>query len=121
MKALRNFFASQGRSAEPPLREIDAETVREWQKQGGCLLIDVREDAEYRAERIPGACLAPLSRLEQALPAVPAGAKAIFLCRSGARTRAQAGRLARCGPGEAYILAGGIAAWKARGFPIERG
>jgi rhodanese-related sulfurtransferase len=121
MKVLRHFFASQARTDAPSLREIDPETVRGWQKQGGCLLIDVREDAEYRAERIPGTCLAPLSRLEQALPSLPTGAKAVFLCRSGARTRAQAGRLARCSPGEAYILAGGLAAWKACGFPVERG
>ncbi len=120
MKALRNLFISQGKSGEPPLCEVDAETVRGWQKQGGCVLIDVREDVEYRVERIPGACLAPLSRLEEALPSLPAGAKAVYLCRSGARTRAQAGRLARCSPGEAYILAGGIAAWNARGFPVER-
>lgn len=121
MKSLRNFFASVGQSSESPLGEIDPTTVRGWYEQGGCLLIDVREDAEYRAERIPGACLAPLSRLEQALPSPAAGTKAVFLCRSGARTRAQAGRLARCGLGEAYILAGGIAAWKACGFPVERG
>lgn len=121
MKSLRSLFASHGNAGGPPLREVDAATVGAWHGEGGCLLIDVREDAEYRAERIAGACLAPLSRLEQALPAVPAGKKAVFLCRSGARTRAQAGRLARCGLGEAYILAGGIAGWKAAGFPVERG
>lgn len=121
MKSLRNVLSLLGQSGEPPLREIDAATAREWHERGDCLLIDVREDAEHRSERIRGACLAPLSRLEQALPSPAAGKKAVFLCRSGARTRAQAGRLARCGFGEAYILAGGIAAWMAGGFPVQRG
>lgn len=120
MKSLLNVFSLLGQAGDPPLREIDAATARAWHERGDCLLIDVREDAEHRAERIGGARLAPLSRLEQALPSPAAGAKAVFLCRSGARTRAQAGRLARCGFGEAYILAGGIAAWKACGFPVER-
>ena len=45
----------------------------------------------------------------------------MFLCRSGARTRMNASRLARCGFVEAYILKGGLMAWRAHGFPTERG
>lgn len=110
-----------GGGAGNRLEEVDAATVRRWQQQGDCLLIDIREDREFRAERIPGAQVAPLSRLERSVPAVPAGKKAVFLCQSGGRTRMQGGRLAACGLAEAYVLKGGLMGWKAGGFPTERG
>ncbi len=121
MKFLDNLLTSLGVASQPALQEIDAPTAREWLSRGRCQLIDVREELEYRAERIPGACLAPLSRLEQTLPKLSPGAKAVFLCRSGARTRMNASRLARCGFAEAYILKGGLMAWRNHGFPTERG
>ncbi|MGO9005625.1 MAG: rhodanese-like domain-containing protein [Beijerinckiaceae bacterium] len=118
---LQGFFASLSTADGSPLREIDAATAREWKNNGDCLLIDVREDREYRAERISGSHLAPLSRLERELASVRTAARAVFFCQNGIRTRIQAGRLARCGFGEAYNLKGGISAWKAHGFPVERG
>ena len=121
MKALRNLFISQGKSGEPPLCEVDAETVRGWQKQGGCVLIDVREDVEYRVERIPGACLAPLSRLEEALPSLPAAG--LRPCTSVAAAPAPGRRRVAwhaAAPAKPTFSAGGIAAWNARGFPVER-
>ncbi|HTO60022.1 MAG TPA: rhodanese-like domain-containing protein [Bradyrhizobium sp.] len=118
MHLFRNLFAS---GARPAIPEVDASTARQWQQDGNCVLIDVREDREYRGERIPGTHLAPLSRLERSLPSVASGKKAVFLCQSGGRTRMQAGRLASCGLSEAYILRGGLMGWKASGFPTEQG
>ena len=112
---------TRGETDPSPLREIDAITAREWHERGRCRLIDVREESEYQAERISGACLAPLSRLEEALPTLRPGELAVFLCRSGARTRIHAARLAGCGFAEAYVLGGGLMAWKAQGFPTECG
>ena len=120
MNFLRKLFGLPNAPEKPSLQEIDAETVRAWQKNGDCLLIDVREDREYKVERIKGARLAPLSRLEQAVPPSSDGLKAVFLCQSGMRTRTHAGRLQRCGFSEAYILRGGMSAWKAAGLPVER-
>lgn len=108
-------------AARPSIAEVDAATVREWQQRGACLLIDIREDREFHIERIPGAHLAPLSRLEQSLPSPSPGLRAVFLCQSGGRTRMQSGRLAGCGLRDAYILKGGMMSWKASGFPVERG
>jgi len=81
----------------------------------GALLIDIREPDEHARERVPGARNAPLSRLGP----LPASAKAIvFHCRSGARTSANAARLAGAADCEAYILEGGIDAWKKAGLPV---
>ena len=121
MKFLSGLFARANAAGAAAPREIDAATAREWHQRGECLLIDVREDAEHRAMRIPGARLAPLSRLEQAVPPLPEGKKVVFLCQSGARTRMHARRLAKCAGVEAHVMSGGIGAWRASGFPIERG
>jgi rhodanese-related sulfurtransferase len=82
----------------------------------GAVLVDVREADEQARERVPGARHNPLSRLA----AVDArGAKAvIFHCRSGARTAANAPRLEAAAGCEAYILEGGIDAWKKAGLPV---
>lgn len=81
----------------------------------GALLVDVREPNEHARERVPGARNAPLSSLD----GLPASAKAIvFHCRSGARTSANAARLAAAAGREAYILEGGIDAWKKAGLPV---
>lgn len=82
----------------------------------GALLIDVREADEHARERVPGARNHPLSRLA----AVRAeGAQiVIFHCRSGARTAANAGRLAAASDCEAYVLEGGLDEWKKAGLPV---
>jgi rhodanese-related sulfurtransferase len=81
----------------------------------GALLVDIREPDEHARERVPGSRNTPLSRLES----LPADAKAIvFHCRSGARTSGNASRLAAAAGCEAFILEGGIDAWKKAGLPV---
>ena len=82
----------------------------------GALLVDIREADEHARERVPGARNKPLSRLGS-LPAGQANA-VIFHCRSGARTTANAPRLAAATDCQAYILEGGIDAWRKAGLPV---
>lgn len=85
----------------------------------GATLVDVREPDEHARERIPAARNLPLSRLGQAAPALPAGRPVLFHCRSGARTAGQAAQLAAAAGGcEAYIVEGGLDAWKRAGLPV---
>lgn len=95
-------------SAEEAKRRIDR----------GAVLVDVREADEFAREHVPGAVNCPVSRLGGAAP-VPAG-PVVFHCRSGARTAAQADRLAGAAQGEAFILDGGIEAWKRAGLPVKQ-
>lgn len=83
----------------------------------GALLIDVREPDEHARERIPNAKLVPLSRLTTRLERNEAQLL-IFHCRSGSRTGAAAEKLAAAASGDAYILRGGLDAWKAAGLPV---
>lgn len=86
----------------------------------GALLIDIREADEYARENIPGARHLPLSSLDEAHIAVRHGQPVIFHCKSGARTKANAPRLAAklgatC---EAFIVEGGLEAWRKAGLPV---
>jgi rhodanese-related sulfurtransferase len=85
----------------------------------GATLVDVREPDEHARERIPGARNLPLSRLEEAELALLEGRPVVFHCRSGARTAGHAGRLAaRAGACEAFVVEGGLEAWKRAGLPV---
>ena len=83
--------------------------------EGGAILIDVRGPDEHARERIPGARSHPLDHLTTL---DEGGRIAIFHCRSGQRTAAHAAKLAAAATCEAYIIEGGIEAWKKAGLPI---
>jgi rhodanese-related sulfurtransferase len=80
-------------------------------------LIDVREAAEFAAERIHGALLFPLSSFDpEALPDV--GVRPIvFHCGSGKRSAMAIERCWKAGVEVDSHMAGGIAAWKRAGLP----
>lgn len=85
----------------------------------GAILIDIRERDEHARERIPGAHVMPLSKVDEVQLPDTGGRPLIFHCRSGARTLANAARLvAKIGPGcDAYVIEGGLDAWKKAGLP----
>jgi rhodanese-related sulfurtransferase len=87
--------------------------------EDGAVLVDIREADEQARERIPGARHLPLSRLDDPDVAAPKGRTVIFLCRSGARTKAQSARLAaKAGDGcQALLIEGGLDAWRKAGLP----
>lgn len=85
--------------------------------EAGAVLIDIREADEHARSRIPAARHAPLSRLE-ALKIEPEATALIFHCRSGNRTATYADRLNQCADCDAYILDGGIDAWRRAGLPV---
>jgi rhodanese-related sulfurtransferase len=97
------------------LPTIDVTGARRLLDQGA-ILIDIREADERAREHVPGAHHNPLSRLS----AVELGSATavIFHCRSGARTVANARRLGAVAECDAYILEGGIDAWKKAGLPV---
>jgi rhodanese-related sulfurtransferase len=84
----------------------------------GAILIDIRAADEHARERIPNARNHPLGELTKL---DGSAAPVVFHCRAGSRTGANAGKLAGAAAScEAYILDGGIEAWKRTGLPIVR-
>jgi len=87
--------------------------------RSGAVLIDIREADEHAREHIPGAHHHALSRIGHNNPLRQSDEVLIFHCRSSARTRGNAARLAatasKC---KTYILDGGLDAWKKAGLPV---
>lgn len=87
--------------------------------EDGAILVDIREADENARKRIPGAQHVPLSKIREADLAVPQGKPVLFHCRSGMRTLGNASQLADKTAGcEAYIVAGGLEAWRKAGLPV---
>jgi len=90
--------------------------------QKGAVLIDIRESKEHASENIPGARHVALSQIDAAHPAREGDTVLIFHCKSGARTKMNAQRLAAAsGECDVYLLEGGIEAWKRAGLPVANG
>lgn len=81
----------------------------------GATLVDIRGPDERAREHIPGSHHSPLGK---ATDLAGIGAPIIFHCRSGMRTANSAAQLKEAAPCEAYVLTGGIEAWKKAGLPI---
>jgi len=88
--------------------------------RSGAVLIDIREAHEHAGEHIPGARHHALSQIDAEHPARAGDAVLIYHCKSGARTKMNAKRLAAAsGQCEVYLLGGGIEDWKRAGLPTS--
>lgn len=104
-------------SGSRPIHDLTPTEVRDLLEAGEILLIDVREPAEFAAERIHGALNYPLSTFDaRALP--DRGRRhVVFQCGSGKRSAMAVDRCRQAGLHINAHLAGGIAAWRGAGLP----
>ena len=99
------------------LKSISPQAASELVNQGA-ILVDIRAADEHARERIAQARHVPMDQLQSGgLPLAGASA-VIFHCRSGNRTRVNASALRACAACEAYVLEGGLDAWKKAGLPV---
>lgn len=92
-----------------PLTPADARSLIE----SGATLVDIRDADEYAREHIPGAVNLPLAMIDRLAPGRQA---VVFHCRAGARTAANAARLAAAAGAPCYVIDGGIDAWRKAGL-----
>ncbi len=99
-----------------------AGTLAAFLKEGGtCLILDVRTAPEFEAAHIAGSVNQPLDRLNPAdwRSASTAGSVYIF-CQAGGRAGRAGEILAKAGVSNT-VIEGGMDAWTAAGFAVERG
>ena len=86
------------------------------------LVIDVCEPDEFAAGHVGGARNVPLGQLQERLPQVAKNKAVplILVCAKGARASRAAGIAKGLGYEKAQALAGGLAAWKEAGMPVEK-
>ena len=84
------------------------------------MMLDVRTAEEYAAGHIKGAVLIPVQVLAERLSEVPKNKRVYVYCRSGARSARASAMLAKHGFTNIENMMGGIKAWKAAFYPIEK-
>lgn len=99
------------------LKPLSPQTTRQYLDQG-VLLVDIRSPDEYAREHIAQAHPIPMEQLAEGAAALQNAKAVIFHCRSGNRTQMSAQGLSACVTGEAYVLEGGLDAWKEAGLPV---
>lgn len=126
-RTLDDFVEEALESVEEISVEIAAE-ILERPNRDGWTFLDVREGDEFAAGRIPGARHAPRGFLEVRADRVHAkrdpwfedrDRKLILYCGGGNRSALAAHTLAQMGFTRVVSMAGGFAAWSARGLPTE--
>lgn len=96
--------------------------VHQEMSAGTPLVLDVREAAEFKAERILDARNIPVRQLARSIRTLPQNkdAPVIVYCRSGHRGAIALAVLRMAGYTNVRSLAGGLEGWKAAGLPVAR-
>jgi hydroxyacylglutathione hydrolase len=89
-------------------------------RERGLLVLDVRQPGEWRDGHIRGALHVTGAELTRRLEELPGDRPIATICGSGYRSSVAASVLQRHGYREVVNVLGGMTAWEARGYPMER-
>lgn len=102
--------------------QIDPAAVQRLMETAQPLILDVREKAEWDAERIAGAVHVPIRDLPKRLDRLPdsKGAPIVTVCKIGYRGGITMTLLRMWGYTNVRSMRGGLDAWKAAGLPVTK-
>jgi len=108
--------------ARARVREIDVRAAEREAREGGALLVDVREESEWAAGRATGAIHLGKGIIERDVEErVPdKGTRLLLYCGGGYRSALAADNLQRMGYTNVASVAGGWRAWNEAGLPTTR-
>lgn len=118
MMLLWSLFGNRVRG----VKEVNTVEALELINHKNALVLDVREESEYKSGHLLNAKWIPLGRLvdrigeleryrEQAI---------VVVCRSGQRSSSACATLGKQGFTQAYNLAGGVMGWQKSNLPLEK-
>lgn len=93
------------------------EAYRKYQE--GVFVLDVRTQEEWDDFHAPNTTLIPLNELESRLDELPQDEEIVVVCRSGNRSQVGRDILRNNGFEQTTSMSGGLAAWRAAGYPTE--
>ena len=112
MAAETDADTASGEHSLEPIR------VAELLEAGDADVIDVREDDEWDAGRVPGARHVPILDVAAQAETLDRERRVVFYCRGGNRSALVADAF-RAGGYQAHNMAGGISAWAQAGLDLE--
>jgi rhodanese-related sulfurtransferase len=109
--------------AKERVREVSVEEVKTRLERGEkFVLVDVREESEYAQDHLPGAIHLSKGIIERDIeervadPATPM----VLYCGGGFRSALAADNLQKMGYRNVLSMAGGVRAWRSKGFSFTR-
>lgn len=99
---------------------VDVQTVATVKERDDVIVLDVREQWEYDEGHIPGVVLIPMGDVPNRLSEIPTDKEVIVTCRSGNRSGQITDFLRQQGFDNVHNMEGGIVAWEAAGYEVER-
>ena len=108
--------------ARSRIEEIDVAGAAREHREGGAILVDVREESEWAAGHAQGAIHLGKGVIERDIETrVPdKSARLLLYCGGGYRPALAAGNLRRMGYERVASVAGGWRAWTAAGLPTSK-
>jgi len=105
-----------------PVREVGTHDATRLMNNDNALVLDVRDDKEAAAGRLPNAVHIPLSDLKARIGELARSVKrpVIVYCDRGQRSRSAVGVLGKQGFERVYLLRGGFQAWRDAGLPVQK-
>ena len=84
------------------------------------IILDVRQPEEYASGHVKNAKLIPLASLESRLNEIPNDQTVFVICQSGRRSKIASELLSQHRKTDIRNVEGGMTAWQAAGFAVER-
>ncbi|MCB1591481.1 MAG: rhodanese-like domain-containing protein [Alphaproteobacteria bacterium] len=103
------------------IKLVDCKTLKKWLDNHEAIVIDVREVEEYNEAHIKGSILIPVGTCSPASVPHNPNKRIVFHCKAGVRGGKACEACAGDQPEKTvYNLEGGLDAWIAEGYPVER-
>jgi len=115
---LWSFFGNRVRG----INQVNSVEALELINHKNAMILDVREDAEFKSGHLLNAKWIPLGKLSERIGELERYREKpiVVVCRSGNRSSSACATLAKQGFTQAYNLAGGVMAWQKSSLPLEK-
>jgi rhodanese-related sulfurtransferase len=104
------------------VKDVDVAEALQLINHKNALVLDVREDAEYKAGHLLNAKWIPLGKLGDRIGELERYREQniVVVCRSGQRSASACALLGKQGFAQAYNLEGGVMGWQKSNLPLEK-
>jgi len=104
------------------IKEADCVAALQLINHKNALVLDVREESEYKLGHVLNSMLIPLGKLNERIGELEKFKERpiVVVCRSGHRSGSACVMLGKRGFTQAYNLAGGVTAWQKAKLPVEK-
>ncbi|MGC2048473.1 MAG: rhodanese-like domain-containing protein [Gallionella sp.] len=103
------------------IKEVDSIAALQLINHKNAMVLDVREEAEYKAGHVLNSKLVPLGKLNARIGELEKyrDQSIVVVCRNGIRSAKACATLGKHGFTQVHILGGGVNAWQKAKLPLE--